>query len=267
MRRKVERFVHRETENGIAILTFCRPEAGNAFPIEGFQQVTEELEQCSREEGVRVVLLTGSGKHFSVGGDIREMRTHGYISCENARATGRMSGAAKRCAKPVVAVINGTAAGAGCGLALACDFRIMAPSSALATGFIHLGLSGDTGCLYHLTYLVGLGKAMELMMLGTILKGEKAAQFGLATEIVSEENLLEAGRRFAVRLANMPAEGLALQKKLIYQHFYRDYEEYCELEARLFDRAGHTADHLEAVAAFLEKRRPVFGGTSHSTMS
>lgn len=249
-----------EVDGGIATITFNRPEAGNAFRSSAFGETADALERCSDDDNVRVVVITGKGNHFSVGGDVNAMRTKGYISYENAKMTSRMSGAAKKCAKPVVAMINGTAAGAGCGLALACDFRIMTEKSSLVTAFIGMGLSGDTGCFYHLYHLVGLAKATELMLLNTPIKGEEAYRLGLATKIAPETELREVTMAFAEKLMEKPKVAIALQKKLIYDQYYRDYEAYRELEARLFDVSGNTADHLEAVHAFLEKRKPVFQG-------
>ncbi len=248
-----------EVTDGIASITLNRPEAGNAFSLQAFRETAEALGRCDTDEQVRVVLLTGKGRHFSVGGDIGAMQhTEGYISYESARLTSKMSGAAKRCSKPVIAMVNGAAAGAGCGLALACDFRIVTEKSSFVTAFIDVGLTGDTATLYHLAHAVGLVKAQELMMLNTPIKGEEAYRLGLATMLVPEGHLQKAAQELAAKLREKSPAALALQKELIWNQFYCGYDAYCELEAKLFDRAGHTADHREAVAAFLQKRKPVF---------
>ena len=189
-----------EVTDGIATITLNRPEAGNAFSIDAFRETTEVFEECDRDERVKAVIITGSGKNFSAGGDVKAMQTKGYISYENAIITSGMSGAVKKCSKPVVAMINGTAAGAGFGLALACDFRIMSEKSSLISAFIGVGLTGDTGSLYHLYHIVGLSKTLELMMLGTPIKGESAYTLGLATKLVPEDQLQIATKGFAEKL-------------------------------------------------------------------
>ena len=250
-----------DVKDKVATITLHRPEAFNAFRSTAFDEVTDALERSDKDPDVQVVIITGSGKHFSVGGDIKAMQTtKGYISYESAKRTSRMSGAAKRCSKPVVAMINGAAAGAGCGLALASDFRVMTAKSSLSTAFIDVGLTTDTACLYHLCNMVGLAKTLELMMLNTPIKGEEALRLGLATRLAPEDKLEEVTMDLVATLKAKPPIAMALQKKLIYEQYYSDYEEYCELESKLFDDAGNTKDHLEAVVAFLEKRKPVYRG-------
>lgn len=249
-----------EVKEGIATITLNRPEASNAFSVKAFQETGQIFEQCSLDENVRVVIVTGNGKHFSVGGDVKAMATKGYITYETAKLAAAMSGAPKKCTKPVIAMVNGTAAGAGCGLALGCDFRIMSEKSSLMTAFINMGLSGDTGSIFHLYHIAGLSKAIELMMLSTPIKGEEALRLGLATQIVPEGQLLETTQSLAETLKTKPPIALSKQKKLIYDQYYKDYDAYSEMEAKFFGECGETADHMEAVKAFFEKRIPVFKG-------
>ena len=249
-----------DVKDGIATIMFNRPEVGNAFSIKAFWETIEIFEHCGRDEDVRVVVVTGKGKHFCAGGDVKAMATKGYISYENAKVTAAMSVAPKKCRKPVIAMVNGMAAGAGCGLALGCDFRIMTEKSALLTAFINIGLSGDSGCFYHLYNLLGLAKAIEFMMLSEPVRGEEAWRLGLATQVVAEERLSEATLALAETLKAKPPIALSKQKQLIYDEFYGDYQAYIEKEARFFGETGETADHMEAVTAFLEKRVPLFKG-------
>ena len=249
-----------DVKDEIATIIFNRPEVGNAFSIQAFRETIEIFERCDRDENVRVVIITGKGKHFCAGGDVKAMSVKGYISYENAKITAAMSAAPKKCRKPVIAMINGMAAGAGCGLALGSDFRIMGECSALMTAFINVGLSGDSGCFYHLYHILGLSKAIELMMLSEPIKGEEAWRLGLATRLVSEARLWETALALAETLKAKPPIALSKQKEIIYNQFYGDYQAYVEMEAKLFGETGETADHIEAVTAFLEKRAPIFKG-------
>ena len=172
--------------------------------------------------------------------------------------TGQASLALRKCRKPVIAMVNGTAAGAGCGLALGADFRIMTEESCLLTAFSNVALPGDTGCIYHLHQIVGLAKTIELMALSTPVYGEEALRLGLATRIAPEGKLEEETRAFAVKLLHRPLGAVAMQKQLYYEVFYRDYMAYSRIEAENLGKAGASADHREAVTAFLERREPSF---------
>lgn len=247
-------------KDGIATVTLDREQAGNSFDGAFFREVREAIEDCEADEAVQVILLTGAGKNFSVGGDIQQMATFDFLTYDVSMLSGEMTAAVRKCSKPVVAVINGTAAGAGCALALACDFRIMTKKSILLTAFSNVALCGDSGCIYHLYHLVGLARTIELMALSEPIRGEEALRLGLATKVVEEDSLMEEAVHFAERLQNRPLAAIAMQKKIYWDTFYRDYAAYCRLEAELFVKSSKTADHVEAVTAFLEKRKPQFLG-------
>lgn len=247
-------------ENHIATVTLNRPGAGNSFDGEFFKEVAEAIYLCEGDENVQVILLTGSGRNFSVGGDIQQMANPGFLNYDVSILSGEMSASVRKCKKPVVAVINGVAAGAGCALALACDFRIMTAKSTLMTAFSNVALCGDTGAIYHLYHLVGLAKTIEMMALSEPIKGEEALRLGLATKVVGEEELMTEALNFAEKLKNRPLAAIAMQKKIYWDTFYRDYEAYCRLEAELFVKSAKTEDHTEAVTAFLQKRKPRFKG-------
>lgn len=253
-----------EIENGIATLTLNRPEVGNAFVRESYLEIREVLTEASDDKNVRVVVLTGAGKHFSAGGDINRFKkliTSGeYLQKDNVMAAGMMAAGVKACNKPVIAMINNAAAGAGCSLALACDFRIVTPKSKLVMAFIKMGLSGDTCGLYYLERLVGVARATELMMTGAPVSGEQAVQLGLATRLVAEDRLREETYAFAKELAALPTFAIARQKQLAIETFYSDLREYAEREADYMVECSHTHDFAEAVDAFLEKRPPKFKG-------
>lgn len=247
-------------ENGIATVSLHRPEKGNSFDGEFFKEVAEAIYECEAEEEVQVILLTGSGKNFSVGGDIQQMADPDFLTYDVSIASGEMSASVRKCKKPVVAVINGVAAGAGCALALACDFRIMTEKSMLMTAFSNVALCGDTGAIYHLYHLVGLAKTIEMMALSEPIRGEEALRLGLATKLAAEEELMAEAVNFAEKLKNRPLAAIAMQKKLYWDTFYHDYEAYCRQESELFVKSAKSEDHMEAVTAFLQKRRPNFKG-------
>lgn len=243
-------------EDNVATITLNNPKAGNAFSLTAFRETAEIFDHYDNQENVRALILTGSGKNFSVGGDVNAMQAdENYISYDTALLADDMSRAIRQCSKPVVAMINGAAAGAGLGLALACDFRIMTEKSSLITGFIDMGLCGDTTTLFHLYNIVGLAKATELMMLSTPVRGKEALALGLTTRLAPEDQLLTTTMELVEEIKKKPAAAITHQKKLIYDHFYKDFKAYCEIEAQLFHEGGRTKDHHDAVAAFLDKKK------------
>lgn len=249
-----------EVKDEIAMITLNRPDANNSFNDMAFAEVTAAIEQCDLDNSVRAVIITGAGKNFSSGGDINEMSTMKFLTYESAMSACKMTGSVRKCSKPVVAMINGSAAGAACALALACDFRVMTEKSALVTAFVNLSLSGDSGCLYHLYHIIGLAKTIEMMMLSAPIKGEDAFKMGLTTRLAPEDKLQEITLEFTKLLINKPTAAIARQKQLFYNTFYHDYDTYCQLESKLFFESSKTEDHYEAVMAFLAKRKPVFKG-------
>ena len=155
-------------------------------------------------------------------------------------------------------MINGAAAGGDCGIALGADFRIMTEESYLLTAFSNVALPGDTGCIYNLHQIVGLAKTIELMAFSKPVYGEEAVRLGLATRLAPEGRLLEETTAFAAKLLRRPLGAIAMQKQLYYEVFYRDYMTYNRIEAENLAKAGASADHREAVTAFLEGRKPQF---------
>ena len=253
-----------EVKDSIATLTLNRPEVGNAFAQESYIEVRNALDAASEDPQVRVVVITGAGKHFSAGGDIRRFQrliaSGVFLQRENIMAAGRMAARIKTCNKPVIAMVNGAAAGAGCSLALACDFRVVTPKSKLVMSFIKMGLSGDTGGMYYLERLVGVARATELMMTGTAVDGTRAVELGLATRLAQEGCLAKETNRLARELAAAPTFALARQKQLIMETFYQDLAKYADREATYMADCSRTQDFAEAVTAFLEKRPPKFTG-------
>ena len=251
-------------EGKVATIMFNRPEVGNAWTQDTPDEVIDAVLRCSDNEEIGAVVITGAGRHFCAGGDINRFRrlieTKQYLEMPNILKVGEMVKVVRMCPKPVLAMINGAAAGGGCSLAMACDFRVMTPGSKLVMAFINIGLSGDTGGLYYLQKLVGTARATELMMLGSPITGEKAEKYGLVSVLAEEDNLQESAYALADKLANGPSFALSRQKSLINRFFYRDVDDYIKLEARYMQECSETGDFAEAVYAFLEKRPPVFQG-------
>lgn len=253
-----------EVVNHTATITINRPEVSNAFSIDTYREVKEAVEKAGNSEEVRVVIITGAGKHFSAGGDIKRFQmlieTEEFLSPEGVIATGAMARSVKQCPKPVIAMVNGAASGAGCALALACDFRVMGPSSKLIMSFINMGFSGDTAGMYFLNKMIGTAKTTEIMTFAKPIKADEAFALGLTTKVAEEGQLLGATNELAESLKNRPTQAIARQKKLNTEFFFNDLEAYVSREAQYMVESGRTADHKEAVYAFLEKRAPNFTG-------
>lgn len=248
----------------VAVLTFARPESGNAFAKDSYEEVKHAIGSCAENNDVGAVVITGQGVHFSAGGDIKRFKglieRGEFIGTDSIMRAASMAAAVRACPKPVIAMINGAAAGAGCSLALACDFRVVTPKSKMVMAFIKLGLSGDTGAMYYLHRILGTAKTLELMMLGDVVPGEEAVRLGLATKCVEQEALETETMAFAARLAHGPTFAYARQKELMRRYFYHDMPEYSKDEADYMSACSHTADFAEAVDAFLEKRPAAFQG-------
>lgn len=253
-----------EIQNNVATITINRPEVSNAFSLDTYKDVKSALDAAGADDSVRAVVLTGVGKNFSAGGDIQRFKmlieTEQYLPAEGVLAAGAMSRAVRMCPKPVIAMINGAAAGAGASLSLACDFRVGEANSKIVMAFVNMGFPGDTGGIYFLNRLVGMAKTTEMLALGTVVKGLQAYEWGLINRLAEDGKLAETTYALAQELANKPTVAIGLQKKLYYEFFYNDLEKFNDREAKYMMEGGRTADHKEAVFAFLEKRKPEFQG-------
>ncbi|TLS38098.1 enoyl-CoA hydratase-related protein [Pseudalkalibacillus caeni] len=249
-----------EVKNNVAWLTLNRPEKLNAFTEQLNKEITDAAKQAERDENVRCVLITGAGRAFCSGEDlagVNEQMDHAEVLRK------RYNPMVKKLAsieKPVVAAVNGVAAGAGMSLALACDFRLAKENASFVEAFIHVGLVPDSGNLYYLPRIVGHAKALELAVLGEKIKAPQAKELGLVTEVYTEEEWDEKVAAFAERLASMPTKAIGLIKRYLQKSWDSDLDEVLEMEAGAQKTAGLTADHHEGIQAFLEKRRPVFQG-------
>lgn len=254
-----------EIKNGIATITLDNPKTMNAITIGVINEMVAVLEELENNEDVKVVVLTGAGKMFSSGGDIgffAKLLAKGESLPEDGiENIGKVVSKLREIPKPTIAAINGVAAGAGCSLALACDFRIMVEEAQFIEAFINLALSGDSGSLYFLNAMLGYAKTTELMMLGAPVSATDAKKLGILTDTVPASEFEAAVTKFATRLANGPLGAYARQKELInFINFNQSFQDYLMLEVKHMKESSKSDDFKEGVLAFVEKRAPKFTG-------
>ncbi len=251
-------------ERGIATITINRSEAMNALTWEIEEELSTVFRYCSFADEVRAVVLTGAGKHFCAGGDIKKFKERidagEALPATGIRYVAEAARNIRRCRKPVIAMINGAASGAGSALTFACDFRVGDPRTKISAGFTSMGFSGDTNGVYTLTRILGAARATEFYMLGETLTGEEAYRIGLLTRLAEEGKLAEETEKLAAKLAASPTRALGYQKRMINQTQYADMELIQEFEESFMPACSLSEDHAEAVNAFLEKRKPRFTG-------
>ena len=253
-------------EESVATITFARPEKLNALTFDVYADLRDLLEELPHRDDVRVVVITGQGRGFCSGGDVHEiigrlleMDAKGLL--EFTRMTGSVVQKMRECPLPIIAAVNGIAAGAGSVIALAADFRILARSASFAFLFTKVGLAGaDMGSAYLLPRLVGLGRATELLILGEKVDAARAESLGLAYSIIDDGNLLEEARSLARRLADGPALAYANTKMLLGKEMDMDLAGALELEAMTQALLMTTSDHSEFYKAFKEGRDPKWTG-------
>lgn len=252
-------------EDGIATLTFNRPERMNALSTPIMQGLLDGLPRLAGNPAVKVVVLTGAGRAFCAGGDVKSMADGGEErsiaeATTHLRSRMEVSRILHELPKPTIAMINGPAAGAGLALALACDLRIAATSARLVTAFVRVGFSGDFGGSYFLTRLVGTGKARELYLTGRPVEAAEALSLGLVNRVVPDEQLTTVTIELARSLAQGPTIALSLMKRNLNRAESGSLAELLDMEAAHQVQTGRTEDHREAAKAFVEKRPPIFTG-------
>jgi len=249
-----------EVKDSIAWLYLKRPGSLNAFVSQMNREVKEAFKKATYDEQVRCIVITGEGRAFCSGQDLSEVNEkmdHGQVLRDHY---GPMVKQIRQCEKPVIAAVNGVAAGAGFSLALACDFRLISERASFLNAFIHVGLIPDSGNLYYLTRLVGQSKAVELAILGEKVTAAEALSMGLATKLFPLESWENDVADFAGRLAALPTKAIGLIKRSMKATQELSFDEYLEHEAQGQRIAGLSKDHREGVSAFMEKRKPVFTG-------
>jgi enoyl-CoA hydratase/carnithine racemase len=254
-------------EAGVARITLNRPERLNPLTFESYSDLRDLFAQLPHRGDTRAVMITGAGRAFSSGGDVEEIigelqKFKPAQLLEFTRMTGQMIRGVRDCPIPVVAAINGVAAGAGSVLALASDFRILSEKASFAFLFTRVGLSGaDMGAAYLLPRIVGLGRATELLMLGDKVSAEQALAIGLANEVVAPDELLERAGALAQRLADGPALAYATTKTLLSRELDMDLASAVEFEAANQALLMLSDDHREFYSAWTEKRPPSWKGS------
>lgn len=259
-----------ELTDGVLTLTMNRPEARNALTLEMLEALADQLARAETAKDVRCIMLTGAGKGFCAGGDVKAMADPDsdanpakapdvYIHRQRLiqRAT---AGRLFHMPKPTLAVINGAAAGAGLALALACDLRIMADDAILMTAFSRVGVSGDFGGTYFMTQLIGAARARELYFLSDRVPADRAVNLGLANWACPSGELPSHALSVARRLAHGPGVAYRYMKENLNRAMTGAVDDCLDLEATHHVHCMFTADHREAASAFVEKREPVFIG-------
>ena len=256
-----------DIKDGVAVLTMNRPDRLNALSWAMLDAMLEALPRLAASDDVGVVVLTGAGRGFCAGGDVKAMAEGQEAEgdtleqrAQSLRARMETSRWLHEMPKPTIAMVRGAAAGAGLSLAMACDLRVASENARFATAFARVGYSGDFGGSYYLTQLVGTAKARELYYTAEILDATQALALGLVNRVVADADLEKATRALADRLARGPRVALRYMKRNMNAAESGTLGELLDLEAWHHSRTGDTEDHREAARAFVDKREPVFKG-------
>ncbi len=249
-----------EIKNSIAFITLNRPEKYNAFNREMALAFQEKLDQCEKNISVRCVYLTGAGKAFSAGQDLAEVVNATGIENNLIEYYNPIVNKIRNLSKPVLAVVNGVAAGAGANIALCCDVVIAAENASFIQAFSKIGLIPDSGGTYFLPRLIGFGKASAAMMLGDKITATEAERFGMIYKYFADETLSSEAERIALQLSKLPTRALAFTKEALNKSLQHTLAEQLATEDFFQRKAAATNDFKEGVAAFIEKRKADFKG-------
>jgi 2-(1,2-epoxy-1,2-dihydrophenyl)acetyl-CoA isomerase len=251
-------------KGSVATITLNRPDRYNALNRQMVEELLEVVLACHEDRAVRAVVLTGAGQAFCAGGDVREFIEHtGTLALHVKRLLMSLHSVITcicRMSKPVIAGVGGVAAGAGMGLAMACDLAVAAESARFTMAYTKIGLPPDAGSSYFLPRLVGLRRAMELTFTNRVLTAEEAKEWGLVNRVVPDAELVTAVDAMANELATGPTLALGRAKRLLFMSDHASLETQMENEAQLIALSSQTADFREGVQAFAEKRTPAFSG-------
>ena len=249
-------------ENGIATITLNRPDVFNAFNDTQSFELQDALKQAKRDEDVRVVVLTGAGKAFCSGQDLKAIANSENRSLSDSlyKRYNPIIKSMRELPKPIVCRLNGVAAGAGCSLALASDIIVASEEAKLIEVFINVGLVLDSGSSYFLPRLVGSARAFEMSTMGTRVSAQQAFEWGMINKVVPAAELDEAVAGYTAYYSQAPTKAIAMMKKMLNKSFHSDLDTMLEYEAFCQELAGRSEDYKEGVKAFNEKRKPEFKG-------
>jgi enoyl-CoA hydratase/carnithine racemase len=253
-----------ETEGHIAKIIINRPEAKNAFSREMITLWREALETSQADQNIRVIVITGKGDTFCSGGDIRDM-AEGKLRAWDMKkflweGVHRIALTLEDTDKPVIAAINGMAMGAGLDMAIMCDLRVCSEKAKMAESYIMMGMAPGDGGAYFLPRLVGIARALELLLTGKVISAGEALEMGLVNRVVPHETLMEETMSFAQELAAKPPLATRMIKRAVYQAQKSDLRSHLDYISSQLALLSETQDHQEAARAFLEKRKPRFTG-------
>jgi 2-(1,2-epoxy-1,2-dihydrophenyl)acetyl-CoA isomerase len=255
--------INKKIKNGVATLTLNRPEVFNSFNREMALMLQDELDACETDSDVRAIVLTGSGKAFCAGQDLKEVTTPelnpGFRKILEEHYNPIIT-RIRNIEKPIVAAVNGVAAGAGANIALACDVVVAHEKVSFIQAFSKIGLVPDSGGTFFLPRLIGFQKASALMLLGDKISAAEAERLGMIYKVVALETFEEEVQNIASVLAQMPTKALGMTKRLLNDSMSNNLDEQLFMEGKLQIEAAESEDYAEGVAAFVAKRKPVFKG-------
>lgn len=252
-----------ELDGGVLTITLNRPESYNACNEQLTTDLQAALREAEKNPAVRAIILTGAGKAFCSGQDLKdapEPGTRRSLADSLQRRYNPIIRKLTTMPKPIIAALNGVAAGAGCSLALACDIRIAAEGATLLQAFVNIGLVPDSGSSFFLARMVGYSRAFEIATLGEKIPAARALELGLVNKVVPAEELMAETRALADRYATGPTRAYGYIKKMLHRAGHTSLEDALDYEVFMQEAAGRTNDYLEGVKSFVEKRKPEFKG-------
>lgn len=255
-------FIKFEVENGVGRITLNRPDVLNSFTEDMADEVQDALDKCAKDPEVRAVMLTGEGRAFSAGQDLEEATADWAMEISDIvdKQYNPIIRKVRAMEKPVVAAVNGVAAGAGANIAYACDLAVATESASFIQSFSKIGLIPDSGGTFFLPRLVGMQRAFGQMALAEKLPAQEAKEMGLIWDCYPDKDFAKSATALAEKLAQMPTIGLGLTKRALNASLANSLNQQLEIEKQLQSKAGETADNKEGVNAFMEKRKPEFKG-------